>query len=441
MRTCFNKCISNYIFIILKIYIMKAIIYFLLTFLFLSSTNAQQSRGIFGTENWTENWTNYKPKTADYREAEFILNGEIKTNTTLSRKNTYLLVGSVIVKANTTLTIEAGTVIRGDFSTAGTLIVEAGAKIIANGTATDPIVFTSNKGASDRNAGDWGGVFILGNASTNKLGGNNSLGFENNARYGGNNMIDNSGIFRYVRIEFAGKKINNILQNGLVLAGVGSATNVEFVQISFSKGNGFAFKGGNITTKNLITFKNSQHDFDFNEGTQVNISNSLAFKFPYFADASASNCMDIKSYSDKNETDFSKKFTTVTASNMTMINFDEKLEGIVNQAILVAENVNFSLNNSVVNGFFPAVVLSNEISDDKLKNISLQNNLLNFCKDPIVYSKKGITTDLNAHYSNESFKNKFDYLDIVEVFEVPDFKSNSNFMLKANNEKNVVTFR
>lgn len=421
--------------------IMKTTIYCLVTIPFLSNTNAQQNRGIFGTENWTENWTNYKPKTAAYRDAEFILNGDIKTNTTLSRKNTYLLVGNVIIKANTTLTIEAGTVIRGDYISTGSLVVEAGAKIIANGTETEPIVFTSNKSASDRNAGDWGGVVILGNASTNKPGGTSSLGFENNASYGGNNSIDNSGILRYVRIEFAGKKINNILQNGLVLAGVGSTTNIEFVQISFSKGNGIAFKGGNITTKNLVTFKNSQHDFDFNEGTQVNISNSLAFKFPYFADASASNCMDIKSYLDINDTDFSKKLTTVTASNITMVNFDEKLEGIVNQAILVSENATLSLTNSVLHGFFPAVVLSNEIIEDKLKNVLLQNNLFNFCKNSIANSKKDLKADVGAHYATESFKNKFDYFDIVEIFEVPDFKSNSNFMLKANNEKNVVTFR
>ena len=420
---------------------MKISTYFFLSIIIITSANAQSDRGIFGAENWTQSWTNYKPKTTNYRDAEFILNGDIKTNTTLSNKNSYLMVGNVVVKANTTLTIEAGTSIKGDYATAGTLIIEAGAKIIAKGTDIDPIVFTSNKDAADRNAGDWGGVIILGNAPINKLGGTNTLGIENVGGYGGKNQLENSGIFRYVRIEFAGKKINKKVLSGLTLAGIGSGTNVEFVQVSFSKGNGFAFLGGNLKTQNLLAFKNSSHDFDFNEGTQVNISNSLAFKFPYFADASASNCMDIKTYVDKNETDFSKKSTTVTASNITMINFDDKLEGIVNQAILVADDTNFTLTNSVIHGFFPSVVLNNEIVNEKLAKIVLKNNLFNFCKDAIVYDKKDFGNGLKAHYANETFKNEFNYLDIIEVFEIADFKSNSNFMLKGNSGKNTVTFR
>ena len=351
------------------------------------------------------------------------------------------MVGNVVVKANTTLTIEAGTIIKGDYATAGTLIIEAGAKIIAKGTDTDPIVFTSNKDAADRNAGDWGGVIILGNAPINKLGGVNTLGIENVGGYGGKNQLENSGIFKYVRIEFAGKKINKKVLSGLILAGIGSGTNVEFVQVSFSKGNGFAFLGGNLKTQNLLAFKNNSHDFEFNEGTQVNISNSLAFKFPYFADASASNCMDIKAYVDKNETDFSKKLTTVTASNITMINFDDKLEGIVNEAVLVADDTNFTLTNSVLHGFFPSVVLSNEIVNEKLAKIILKNNLFNFCKDAFVYDKKDFGNDLKGYYTNETFKNEFNYLDIIEVFEIADFKSNSNFMLKGNSGKNTVTFR
>ena len=186
---------------------MKISTYFFLSIIIITSANAQSDRGIFGAENWTQSWTNYKPKTTNYRDAEFILNGDIKINTTLSNKNSYLMVGNVVVKANTTLTIEAGTIIKGDYATAGTLIIEAGAKIIAKGTDIDPIVFTSNKDAADRNAGDWGGVIILGNAPINKLGGTNTLGIENVGGYGGKNQLENSGIFRYVRIEFAGKKI------------------------------------------------------------------------------------------------------------------------------------------------------------------------------------------------------------------------------------------
>src|SRR6476620_11861466 len=107
------------------------------------TANAQQEKGIIGSTNWLNNWTEFKPSKTEYNETNQILYGKITTNTTLLKKNTYLLQDTVYVTNNAVLTIEPGTVIKGDSETNGALVITKGAQIIANGSETDPIVFTS----------------------------------------------------------------------------------------------------------------------------------------------------------------------------------------------------------------------------------------------------------------------------------------------------------
>ena len=411
-----------------------------LSILSMTSAFAQKNRGIFGDNNWTENWTNYKPKSTIYRETEFILTGDIKTNTTLNRKNCYMLAGTVVVKANVTLTIEAGTVIRGDFASNGALIIEAGAKMIAEGTETDPIVFTSNREASDRTSGDWGGITLLGNSPINKLGGKDFIDLENKYVFGGNDAAESSGSLKFIRIEFAGKKLKNqVAFNALTFAGVGSGTTIENIQTSFSASNGFAFLGGNIKVTKLISFKNYIHDFAFNCGTNTHISNSIAFRFPNYSDASVSNAFEIKSNDDINLTDFLKKPTTVMATNITIISNDDQHQGIIKEAVFVGENTNFTLTQTIIHGFSPAIELDKKIKSEKLSNIVIQNVLFNQCKDAIVFDKKDFSANLNDLYLAENFLNDSKSMDTSEFLTIPDFKSNSNFMLKLNTEKSTVT--
>lgn len=411
-----------------------------LSILSLTPAFAQKNRGIFGDVNWTQNWTNYKPKSTIYHETEFILTGDIKTNTTLSRKNCYMLAGTVVISANAILTIEAGTVIRGDFASNGALIIEAGSKIIAEGTETDPIVFTSNRDASDRKSGDWGGITILGNAPINKLGGKDFIDRENKYGFGGNEAAESSGILKYIRIEFAGKKLRNqVAFNALTFAGVGSGTKIENIQASFSGSDGFAFLGGNIKVTKLISFKNYNHDFVFNCGTNANISNSIAFRFPNYSDASVSNAFELKSNNDINLIDFLKKPTTVKATNVTIISNDDQHQGNIKEAIFVGENTNFTLTKTIIHGFSPAIVLDKKIKSEKLNNIVIQNVLFNQCKDAIVFDKKDFSANLNDLYLAENFFNELKFMDASEFLTIPDFKSNSNFMLKLSTEKSTVT--
>jgi hypothetical protein len=102
--------------------------------------HAQQLKGIIGQDNWTNNWTNFKPATTEYNEATTILTGIISSDMVLKRTNTYVMIGVVYVTNKATLTIEAGTVIRGDKQTCGTLVITKGSKIMAEGNETAPII-------------------------------------------------------------------------------------------------------------------------------------------------------------------------------------------------------------------------------------------------------------------------------------------------------------
>ena len=269
--------------------------------------NAQQEKGIIGFNSWLNNWTEFKPNKVEYNEANQILTGSISVNTKLYKKNVYVLQGNVYVTNNATLTIEPGTVIIGDFDSKASLIVTRGATIIANGLETDPIVFTSNR--SVKKAGDWGGIIILGDAPTNKFGNVSSVNFDTDVAltsYGGTNSNSNSGIFKYVRIEFAGAKIKGLGNfNGLLLGGVGSKTTLENIMVSYSAGDSFEIFGGDVNLNKLISYKSSNDDYKFNYGAQCRIDNSLAIRSSYLSSSTGSRCLNVLSYDKKEEADFS----------------------------------------------------------------------------------------------------------------------------------------
>jgi len=190
-----------------------------------------------------------------------ILEGRITENRTLKAQYTYKLRGLVYVTNGAVLTIEPGTKIVGESNRNGGLIVTRNAKLNADGTADKPIVFTSESSTPKR--GDWAGIVLLGNAPTNASyngqqgigeiegGINNSEGM---GLYGGTNAADNSGILRYVRIEYAGyaflpdKEIN-----GLTFGGVGNQTVVDYVQVSYANDDSFEWFGGTVNCKHLIS--------------------------------------------------------------------------------------------------------------------------------------------------------------------------------------------
>lgn len=196
-----------------------------------------------------------------------ILSGTIDQNLTLA-KDTYILKGYVYVNNGATLTLAPGTIIKSDISQKGALIVERGSKLIADGTNSEPIIFTSGKPSGERAPGDWGGIILLGKAPTNRPTSPAPI-IEGgvNRPYGGTEPTDNSGILRFVRIEFSGIAAEPGSEiNGLTLGGVGSGTVLENIQVSFGADDAYEFFGGTVNAKNLVAYGTYDDDFDFDFG-------------------------------------------------------------------------------------------------------------------------------------------------------------------------------
>lgn len=212
-----------------------------------------------------------------------VITGVINENVELP-KGKYTLKGYVYINNRARLTIAAGSVIVSDTVNKGALIVEQNSRLIAEGTASEPIVFTSGKAPGQRKPGDWGGIVLLGNAPTNRTttpiieGGINAV-------YGGSLTADNSGILKYVRIEFAGIAADpNSEINGLTLGGVGSGTVIENVQVSYGNDDAYEFFGGTVNCKNLIAFATADDDFDFDFGYNGRIQFAVSLRDPLFVD-------------------------------------------------------------------------------------------------------------------------------------------------------------
>jgi hypothetical protein len=199
---------------------------------------------------------------------------EIVSDVTLSPDNEYLLVGQTFLKSGATMTILPGTTIEAlpadQVGAAPVLVVEPGAKLIADGTREQPITFTSAADPSTLpRRGLWGGIVILGNAPINQAGGRATVEGLPGIFFGGDDPQDNSGILRYVRIWYGGRAIgqgNEI--NGLTMAGVGAGTTVEHCEVAWNLDDGFEFFGGTVNFRYLSAIFCGDDSFDMDWGYQ-----------------------------------------------------------------------------------------------------------------------------------------------------------------------------
>jgi hypothetical protein len=202
-------------------------------------------------------------------------------------KGKFILKGYVYVTEGATLTFEAGSIIQSDITQKGALIIERGAKLIADGKANNPIVFTSGKPVGSRAPGDWGGIILLGKAPTNRpLDPGPTIEGGVGRKYGGIDPNDESGILRYVRIEYAGIAAEPGSEiNGLTCGGVGAGTILENIQVSFGNDDAFEFFGGTVNAKNIIAFATADDDFDFDFGYTGKIQFAVSSRKADFVDA------------------------------------------------------------------------------------------------------------------------------------------------------------
>lgn len=246
-------------------------------------------------------------------------------------KGVYLLKGWVYVDAGAKLRIPAGTVIKGDKQTMASLIVEPGGYVEMNGTKDAPVVMTSAQAPGQRRPGDWGGLIICGKARNNQQtmqieGGPTTI-------HGGDNDSDNSGIYRYVRIEFAGYPFDTDKEiNGLTFGSVGSGTTVDHIQVSYSNDDSYEWFGGSVNCKYLVAYKGWDDEFDTDNGFSGNVEYCLSVRDPRIADTSQSNGFESDNNASGAET---APFTSAHFSHVTFIgpktakNGDFKLDNII----------------------------------------------------------------------------------------------------------------
>jgi hypothetical protein len=295
--------------------------------------------------------------------------GDITENTTWYANARYFLDGFVYVKNNATLTIEAGTIIKGKSGTKGALIIERGAKIMAQGTSSNPIVFTSGKAAGERAAGDWGGLVICGKATTNKHDDGVGVGVSEGgigSLYGGTDDADNSGVLQYVRIEFPGVALTSTANseiNGLTLYGVGSGTTIDHIQVSYSGDDSFEWFGGTVNMTHIVALRGLDDEFDTDNGYRGKVQFVLGIRDPNVADQSGSNGFESDNDADGSTT------TPVTApvfSNVTLFGplaSSTTINSLYKRSMHLRRSSQLSVFNSIFVGWPKGLLLDGTVGN------------------------------------------------------------------------------
>ncbi len=271
--------------------------------------------------------------------------GDITEDTTWLAATTHILRGAVFVVSGATLTIEPGTLVVGDGATNGTLVVARGGRLVADGAADAPIVMTSDQVEGERARGDWGGLIINGAAPLNIPGGEGE-GEGDTGPYGGFDPADDSGVLRYVRVEFAGAEFSpdNEL-NGIAFQGVGNGTVVDHVQVHFNKDDGVEFFGGAVDAKHVLTTGIADDSYDWTEGW----TGRGQFWIAQQRGDDADQGIEADSNAENNDLE---PFSNPTLYNITLIGDPDTDEGDESDiGMLLREGTQATIANAVVIGF------------------------------------------------------------------------------------------
>ena len=403
--------------------------------------------------------------------ADSIITGDITGPLYLSSQKLYQLSKVVFIQNGGVLTIQPGTVIMGDPNDVSALCVNRGGKIYAIGTPTKPIIFTSGYAAGSRDRGDWGGVLLMGCATTNLTEAAIEGGIaddqtsKKNGWYGNWNGVsndnDNSGTIKYARIEFAGiaASPDNEL-NGLTFGAVGNGTTIENVQVSYGGDDSFEWFGGSVNCKHLVAFNGIDDDFDTDNGFHGKVQFGFGYRLPAIADQSNSEAFESDNDSKASE---NKPFTEPVFCNMTTIGGvrdtswtagagDNKYNPKYLTAVQIRRNSRLSLFNSLIVGWPAGVEMTNQntVRAANADSLMVRNNsFIGIKNNKFFYFGSGTTAagTVDANWlSNSLYNNEFingngsvgDLAQLTNAFPVnlnemsPVPKSTANYNTTAN---------
>ena len=273
------------------------------------------------------------------------IGGVLNEDLVLNKGTQYILTNALIVPNEITLTVEAGVTIEALFGSDVYIAIGQGGKILAEGTAAEPIVMTSFR--NEPKSGDWGGLIVLGKAPINSvadLATQTSTSEIGNLPYGGDVEDDNSGIIKYVRVEYSGGKASGASENnGFSFYGVGSGTEIEFIQAYEGADDGVEFFGGTVNASNIVVINAEDDSVDWTEGytgslTDVYISHGTTHDKGIEADGFNT---DIGNLSNP------LFFSAPTITNIT-INGSEDAD---DEAVRLRAGTRVTINNIVINDF------------------------------------------------------------------------------------------
>ncbi|HMY21365.1 MAG TPA: hypothetical protein PKA58_33815 [Polyangium sp.] len=360
---------------------------------------------------------------------------EIKTDTTLTADKVWTLKHKVHVRSGATLTIEPCTTIVGDKSTLGTLIIDPGARILAEGGRDEPIVFTSQAPVGDRQAGDWGGVMVLGRAPINVPGGKANIEGLNptpETQYGGDKPDDDSGILKYVRIEFSGILLSqNNEVNGLTFGGVGSKTQVEYVHVRNTLDDCFEFFGGTVNAKHLVCTSNQDDGFDWDFG----YSGKLQFLVLQQDQAFPDDTNGFESDNDAMSTT-NMPISNPTIYNATLVGHDADKQ---QYGWLARRSTQGAVHNAIVTGFEACIDIRDAQTKVELTNsICFGNKVHNVAYPEVAGGMGALADDDNgvdeaAWFLDPARKNSEADPKLAAPFDIaaPDFRPMTTLMENA----------
>ncbi len=287
-----------------------------------------------------------------------VLSGQFTEDTTLvanadGKKVMYAISGGLEVMADATLTIDAGAVLFGQ-SGGDYLVIHRDAKIMAEGSKTKPIIFTSLQDVKgeETTAGQWGGMVILGNAPSNKCPTDGSAcaiqieGVSEGAVFGGTDWEDDSGTLKYVVVKYAGFEIapDNEL-NGITFGGVGSGTTLDYIQVHANADDGVEFFGGAVNVKHLVLTGNQDDSVDWDNG----FKGKLQHIFIEHAKNAGEANRAIEADNDGSSPDKEPQ-SNPTLANMTIIGNNYDTAGSDSEGIYLREGTAAKIFNTVITG-------------------------------------------------------------------------------------------